>query len=154
MKLAFQKPGPKSFWQKLIAWKTNSPYCHVELVFNDGICFSASEYDKGTRFKTFDPTKYEWDYIDLAELDGREKEVREAAKALDGLPYDWSEITSFIIARPRDNQNEYICSTAAWIPLKVGADFLSDCVFPFFAPYDLFVAALAWKSGHKSKESI
>lgn len=153
MRLGFKKPQPKSFWQKMIAWKTNSPYAHVELFFSNGQSFSASEYDKGIRFKSAEEVlaSSEWDFIDLPELDSYEPTCYEWARRADGLPYDWSEITSFVIARQRDNPNEYICSTASLLPLKLGAQVLADCKFPFFSPYDLYVGISAWKSARQWK---
>lgn len=153
MRLGFKKPLPKSWWQKAIAWKTNSPYAHVELFFSNGDVFSASEYDKGTRIKSASEVlaSGEWDFIDLPELDAFEAECYRWAKKACGLPYDWSEITSFIVARPKDNLDEYICSTASLLPLRLGAKVLADCKFPFFSPYDLFVAISAWKSARTWK---
>ena len=52
MKLAFYKAKHGTKIDKIVAAAIGSEYSHVELVFSDGICFSASPRDKGVRFKT------------------------------------------------------------------------------------------------------
>lgn len=40
-------------------------YTHTELVFENGMWWSSSEYDKGVRFKEIVDDKGNWDYVDL-----------------------------------------------------------------------------------------
>jgi hypothetical protein len=52
MKLLLQKPIPGGHVIEQIIAKVCGPYCHTEILFEDGRAFSSSAYDKGVRFVT------------------------------------------------------------------------------------------------------
>ena len=54
MRVAFYK-GEGNFFDKLIRWWTKSSYSHCELIFSDGIFFSADPRDGGVRYKNIVP---------------------------------------------------------------------------------------------------
>lgn len=62
-------------------------FSHVELVFSNGISFSSSKRDGGTRFKTIDYGN-NWEIINVQSL-YTEDEIFQKAVTLDGLKYDW-----------------------------------------------------------------
>ena len=57
-----------------------SKYSHTELVFSDGVCFSASGRDHGARFKDINPHPDRWDIFDLDITEEEEEHIRFMAK--------------------------------------------------------------------------
>lgn len=99
MKIAFylgeKKRNPKaSFLDRLICFFTNSPYSHVELVYQfdeysrTGHCWSSSAPDKGVRHKIINLNPARWEvytiknYADLPE-------INEWFAKYNGKSYDW-----------------------------------------------------------------
>jgi len=97
MHIAFYKGG-KGVFSKMITIKQSlnrhipkkyTKYTHTEVLFSDGISFSSSERDGGTRFKKIDYKKASWDYIEIPVSKAKEKKVRDFCKSIEGLKYDW-----------------------------------------------------------------
>ena len=53
-----------------------SRYSHTELVFSDGVCFSASGRDDGARFRDLTPHPDRWDIFDLEITEEEEQHMR------------------------------------------------------------------------------
>lgn len=64
MKVAFKK-NDSSLPSKLIRWWTKSPYSHCELIFNNGLSFSAFVEEFKTDFKSNIHDDNDWDIIEL-----------------------------------------------------------------------------------------
>lgn len=63
VKLAlYKKPG--TWLNKVIRWRTQSPYSHCELVVG-GLCYSSSGRDHGVRAKAIDLAAGGWDVIEI-----------------------------------------------------------------------------------------
>lgn len=65
MRLAFYRSDCPSATLLDRAIGVASYYSHVEGVFSDGMCFSASPRDGGTRFKEVDLNPANWEVVDL-----------------------------------------------------------------------------------------
>jgi len=82
IKIALYKHSKSLFW-KWIRIKQNlqwfpwryAKYSHIELVFEDWICFSSSEEDGGVRFKNIKFKKNHWDFINIPMSDYNYKKV-------------------------------------------------------------------------------
>lgn len=86
-------------------------HSHVELVFDDGVCFSSSGRDGGVRFKTIDIHSGHWDIVPLpAVTDAQEAVMRAAARAQLGLPYNFNACLGFILPFVPRNPNARMCS--------------------------------------------
>jgi hypothetical protein len=64
MEIAFRK-NSNTIPSKLIRWWTKSPYSHCELVFKNGLTFSAFIEDFRTDFKSASHDPSEWDIIEI-----------------------------------------------------------------------------------------
>lgn len=64
MEIAFRK-GDTSFASKMIRWWTKKPYSHCELVFSNGLTFSAYIEDFKTSFKNKEHLPEEWDFLTI-----------------------------------------------------------------------------------------
>jgi hypothetical protein len=64
LEIAFRKAEP-SLSSKIIRWWIKSPYSHCELVFSNGLTFSAYIEEYRTCFKNKEHLDSEWDYITL-----------------------------------------------------------------------------------------
>ena len=91
MKIAFFK-GKWTFFSFLIRLKTGSSYSHTELVFSDGLAFSSSEEDWGTRFKKIKFKKRNWDFIELNLSKYKENKILSFCKKENKKSYDWKAI--------------------------------------------------------------
>lgn len=119
MKAAFYKntkrPGIAGLFDALIRKVTGGPYSHCELVFSDGMAYSASIQDSGTRFKRieFDPAK--WDFIEFV-ID--ESQVRKFCVAEDDCRYDFPGVFRFLVSRIRESKNRWFCSEVCCAALQ------------------------------------
>lgn len=76
MKLAFYKAKHGNFIDAIVSFFIRSKYSHVEIVFSDGLCASASPREKGVRFKRINLDNGKWDLYDINENVLDEKEVK------------------------------------------------------------------------------
>lgn len=123
MKLAFKiysfSPWytPIGVADRLIAWWTQSPYCHVETVFDCvpqagrvSYCFSADPAN-GVRFKWIDLCDLkEWKLVDLDVTRTDEEKAYAYAKTLVGRRYNELGIVRFMVGPVHDPTNEDFCS--------------------------------------------
>jgi hypothetical protein len=61
MYLAFYKAEHGTITDKFVSSVIRSKYSHVEFVFSDGVCASASPREKGVRFKKINLNNGKWD---------------------------------------------------------------------------------------------
>lgn len=126
MYLAFSKPsGDKAstangvFFDKLICWRTHSPFCHVELVFGEpsraSTCFSSSPADGGVRYKAVDLTTPNWV---LVPVPGDDKMADRIATQYLGEDYDWAGIFGFVLPFGEHNDNDKFCSEVCAMVLQ------------------------------------
>lgn len=112
--MAFYKgthAGIKGLYNRIVRLWTRGRYSHVEVVFSDGICGSASFVDGGVRYKRigFDPSK--WDFVELpAEL---EPLARRYFDDHNGEGYDVMGNVRFLIGFLPDSRRRKFCSEAA-----------------------------------------
>ena len=111
MKLAFYKAFQEkaTIIDKLIGIASVGKYSHVELIFDNGLCFSVSGRDGAGRFKKI---KFNPDRWDILELDDRMDPViilREANKYV-GYKYDY--LGAFFSVTPIciQKDNKIFCS--------------------------------------------
>lgn len=132
----YAKPG--NWVNRIVRWRTHSPYTHCELVV-DGLAYSASARDGGVRVKriAFDDG---WDLIDLPWA--AEQRVRDLFGDTEGCGYDWLAV--FIgraLDGPTNSKRRYFCSE--WCAEALG---FSE---PWrFTPADLAAFAQAWSAPH------
>lgn len=123
MKIAFYK-GSGDYIDAMIRWWTKSPYSHSEIVFSDGMWFSASYRDDGVRFKKIEPKDGNWDYVTL---DADESAVRSWCQRQHG-GYDFVAIMLLVAKVPmiRPDRKRWFCSEICTAALrKVGL--VVDC---------------------------
>lgn len=108
MIIAFYK-GRKRLFDKLICWKTEGPYSHVEAGFGNNLYASASFQDGGVRFKsmTLDPEM--WDVMEVPGLD--QEKIHAWFTEHAGEPYDVRGLVNFIIP-VGNNPNGWFCNEA------------------------------------------
>lgn len=144
LKLAFYKGG-KTFFDRVTRWRTNGVHTHVELVFSDGVAFSSSQWDGGTRFKSidFDPAK--WDLVQVTlRRSVREANVRDWCSLQLGMKYDWRGILRFFAGRSGEEKRErWFCSEICGEALRRFGILPADLNPANMSPEDLFIAATA-----------
>lgn len=111
MRVAFYKRD-RTFFGRLISWWTRSEYTHVELVFGDGMFFSAHPADGGTRYKKFDLSDLShWDFYELPTLPTEEGEMRAFCDGEVGCRYDWFGIfLAQVLGLNRQHPDWWFCS--------------------------------------------
>jgi len=110
------------FYNRIIAWWTNGPYCHVEIFFKDDDRllkkFSSSPEDGCVRVK---PTSFYvegYDYIPYELTENEFKILKDYINELKGGKYDWAGILGFILPT-KDRSNEWFCSETTSNYLKI-----------------------------------
>jgi len=111
MQLAFYRATGKPFNRLIRFFTKPGEYSHVELVFSNGECFSASARDKGTRFKNIKLLPGRWDLVNLNRINAEsEVEIHEWCKSQEGKPYDWLGILGFLFHRRWQKSKWWYCS--------------------------------------------
>lgn len=97
---------------------TNGPYSHVELVFSDGRCFSASGHDGVARWKVQDLSTA-WDFVSIPGVTV-EQETTAAAfvDPLHGTRFDYMAIYSFVLPFLPDDPARWYCSELCLVVLQ------------------------------------
>lgn len=135
MKVIFYKARNGNFVDKAIAWYTSSwrdrlngnwlnGYSHCELLFKDGMMFSASEYDNAVRFThhKFDADKWDYKEVTVSEL-----HCKAYAMQRNGEKYDYKGIVGFIIPFVKDDNDKSFCSEVCYdILVKSGMEHTKD----------------------------
>lgn len=110
---------------KLISVRSNGDAVHVELVFSDGVSFSASQWDKGVRFKQIeyvnDP---KWVLVPVHISEAEESVCRNVASILSdmGIKYDWRGVLGFFVGKknPGDLDKLFCSEACVWVLKHVG----------------------------------
>lgn len=113
-KAAFYKSrskGVKGVYNVLVQFFTKSKYSHVEMVFSDGLCGSASFLDHGVRLKHIEFDESKWDFVLLPQY--LEIPSRLWFEKHKGEKYDTFGVSHFIFNAISPNKNKWFCSEAA-----------------------------------------
>jgi hypothetical protein len=124
MKLAFYKADKGNFLDKLIGFWTrpnffsfNLGYSHVELVFDDNLCFSSSPRDNGCRYKYISDlyTSGNWDIFEV-KTKYTISELKVKCNLEQDKKYDWlciilSDIIPFNIQNPKKWTCSELCAS-------------------------------------------
>lgn len=107
MRLAFYI-GRGGWPDRVIRWATRSPYSHVELVDDEGRCWSASHRDKGVRVKRINVDSGNWTLVDVPWL--TDADLAKVAPHL-GAGYDYPGIVmSQMVGLSRHHETRWFCS--------------------------------------------
>jgi len=123
MKAIFYKAKYGNAVDKMIAWWTaplankvngewKNGYSHVELLFSDGMMFSASQYENAVRMKRHKESDA-WEYVELSDVLPSdaicEDVVRNEAEKLIGAEYDYMGVLGFLLGTA-DSEGRWFCS--------------------------------------------
>ena len=110
MKVAFYNAEYGRFWDKLVAKWTRGRYSHVELIFDNGLAYSSSPRDAGTRFAKIDLDSPHWDYIDIKDEYINKDVAFLIAEEHQDKKYDWAGILGFVFIKRWGRQKKWYCS--------------------------------------------
>lgn len=118
MRVIFLKNDPSLFARLIRLW-TWSPYSHSELLFRDGLIFSA--HARGTSFNQVVPEYYsDWDVLEVPVSEADEARIRAFCVAEAGCSYDWYGIVvSQVIGLRREHADKWFCSEVCAAALKL-----------------------------------
>lgn len=129
--LAFEYGGD-SLISKIIRWRTNSEFAHVELVLDRaaGRCFSA-QINEGVRYRTVNWLEDEryWKIVPLRGVDEAAILAEVERLAATGAQYDLRGIVRFFAGARQDDESRWFCSEVCTHLAQVGGAFrwLKDC---------------------------
>jgi hypothetical protein len=107
-------------WQDgIVAHWTRGPYSHCELLFSDGMAFSSSPRDGGTRFKQIEFKPHHWDLYPLSVDGEKEAAIRLWCEGQLGKKYDWLGIFGFVV------KNSAIQDPKKWYCSEICANVLN-----------------------------
>ena len=110
-----------SWKDKLIAWYTNGPYSHTELILIDGnkhIMCSSSPREGMVRCKPHTIDNDSWDYVEV-EISHKDIDtIKDFYNSILGMRYDWSGILGFILPT-QDRTDRWFCSETVSNALKI-----------------------------------
>lgn len=139
LQLAFYR-GAGNWFDKITRWRTAGDFTHVELVFSDGMSFSSSQWDGGTRFKDIKYTDLEkWVLTPVLGVD--EQAVRQWCEGQDGKKYDWQGILKLMTTGgvKGDTAESWFCSEIC--RAAIASDLVFDWLRPGCDPDQLYIAA-------------
>jgi hypothetical protein len=115
VRIAFYRADRGTWIDRLIGSYDRGPYSHVELVFSNGVCFSSSYRDGGTRFKQIDLDDGKWDVFDLPRVsDSDEDDLWLWCRDQAGVKYDLIGVLAFKLPFRQDGRRWFcseVCST-------------------------------------------
>lgn len=124
MRVAFYKytkrPGIAGLFDALIRKVTKGPYSHCELVFPDGMAYSASIQDGGTRFKYISFDLEKWDFIDLPLFVVQMARMDAFCIKETGSDYDYPGVFRFLLPVIPESENRWFCSEVVCAALQEG----------------------------------
>jgi hypothetical protein len=97
-------------------------YSHVELIFSDGMAFSVSPRDKGTRFKKINFNPEAWDILDTPMVKETEDNIRSLANVFLGYKYDYIGAIFSISPVCIQKDKRFFCS-------ELVTNLLNHCVY-------------------------
>lgn len=110
MKFAFLKHDT-SIVGTLIKWWTKSNYSHCEILFDDGLMFSAHPKE-GTSYRTLGfKEQRDYEFLDLPTTLEEDIKIKCFCESELGCKYDWKGIWfSQIIRMSRSHKDQWFCS--------------------------------------------
>lgn len=109
LRLAFYIAEHGTTQDKVVAKVINSKYSHVEIVFSNNVCASASPRDKGVRFKKIDLNNGKWDIYQVKPI-LNEDEIKKWFLSHLGDRYDTFGAIGSGIGVPLYSLNKKFCS--------------------------------------------
>jgi len=104
---------------RVIRWATRSPYSHVELVDDDGLCWSSSHRDGGVRAKKINIHSGNWEVLHVPWLN--ETDISRIEPHLD-KKYDYKGILcSQMFSLARHSRDRWFCSELVAHAIGIGA---------------------------------
>jgi len=123
MYLAFYGNNYGSIYGKFVRWWTSPlsyklngkwkyTYSHVEIVFSDGMMFSASSYENKVRFKKHSFTGTAWDRLKLNISKQDEDTIRARCeqRVLKKEKYDYLGLLGFVFKNIHEDKTKSFCS--------------------------------------------
>lgn len=145
LSLLFYRAKYGNIQDKLISLVTCGPFSHVELKFSDGVCFSSSLRDGGTRFKKIAINPKHWAEIELLtwedEYSVKEKRIRTWCEAKQGLQYNLAGVLGLDKVCVLKNRNKWFCSELCLSAITLGEVRVSitpNDLFDCFSFYNYF----------------
>ena len=107
-------------WEQRLSGEWKHLPSHVELLFDDGRMFSASQYENRVRFKTCNTESPVWKIYDIKIDNPAGYELLIAfCKQQIGKKYDYLGILNFIVPFMHNNKNKWFCSELVCKALQV-----------------------------------
>ena len=147
--LAFEYGGD-SFISKIIRWRTNSEFSHVELVLDldASKCFSA-QINEGVRYRDVSWLKDEryWKIVPLRGVDEAAIRAEVEKLAASNASYDLRGIVRFFAGARQNDETRWFCSEICTHLAQVGGAFkwVKDCGI---SPAVLCAMAMAREEAH------
>lgn len=128
LRLAFRNinKGHAKLYQRVIAWWTGGPYCHVELWFDGPVdkAFTYSSLEgEGTRFINQDISDYDW--VSITEVDAEAYEVYKYCARRPRFKYDYVGLLGFTGPFKIHDASDRFCSEICYETLDENG-FLKD----------------------------
>jgi len=111
------------WWTSPLSYKFNNKwsktFSHVEIVFSDGMMFSASQYENNVRFKKHSFTGKAWVRYNLCINSADEARIRESCNELVKIDtkYDYLGILGFVLPFNTQDKNKEFCSEVCTMEL-------------------------------------
>lgn len=138
MRLAFYK-AKGTFLDRAIRYWTRQRHSHCEFVFSDGLWFSASPRDQGTRFKPISANPESWDFVELPLTDKQERFLRIWCYMRRYRKYDWLGIfLCHLLPMNVQDPKKYFCSEVMAEGLQRLALLPTEISPASYTPGDLF----------------
>ena len=112
MNLIFYVAEYGDWLDKLIALVTRGRFSHVELQFSDGVCFSSSPRDGGTRLKTIVVDPLHWVTVPVTCTTAQETKAMEWCEKNVGKGYDYLGVVGLGIGVRVENRPRMFCVDA------------------------------------------
>jgi len=132
------------WWTSPLSWKLNGDWkyapSHVEILFSDGLMFSASGRENKARFKKHNPKGKAWIRVPSETDRASEAIVRLFCTSLAGRSYDYAGVSGFALPIKQDKR-KWFCSEITTRALQQLDISELKCLVPHkTSPLDLLLA--------------
>ncbi len=123
-----------SWWTTPLRYKLGKEYLsgasHVELKFDNDLCYSASQSENKVRAKVIKADAPKWRTYELEVTDEQRTRCEEWLKYRMGKKYDYLGIFGFVsMFKISDNPSRWFCSELCFECLRVNTDLLKHFTF-------------------------
>lgn len=134
--------GKGTVMDSLIRWWTNSKYSHCEILFDNGLIFSADAWNSKAVRYTSKFTLDNWDVISIPLNEATVNYIKMWCDDRVGMKYDWTGVLRFVLPILPQIETRWFCSELCGAALKYAGVLSREVDVHGLSPQGLYMQLL------------